>query len=269
MIGKGGRRLQYHIYLDKLFIWIYIGNTFVLKGLHILLRCTATCRSILLRAFVFSVFEILLFIVPIGTLHGKLWVIGMLGVFPMLWLVYYPVRIKLRGYHIGNAVMCQFVFCSMIHYLFLTGNRAAALCGAGIILLFAQYLEQRKWKRMYASYLYPVTLVYGKYKWNLTGFLDTGNHIYDNIKKKPVAVLLQKESGEALLQAAELKRYPIPFHSAGCSAGYMYGCELDCMLIELDDYRKMIAKPIVAIADAALYENSPYQILLHPLMIEE
>ena len=95
----------------------------------------------------------------------------------------------------------------------------------------------------------------------MTALLDTGNHLTEPISGKPVSILW----GEAAkgLSDGTGGIFCVPFRTIGEENGILYAVRGSRMEIQMDDWRKRIEHPYIAISQKPLSQNGSYQMLLN------
>ena len=98
--------------------------------------------------------------------------------------------------------------------------------------------------------------------------VDTGNHLTDPISGAPVS-LISRQIARCLAPClVEEKYHAIPYHSVGRQNGILSAYELPRMRIEEAGEVLVREHIIVAICDAGISEDSAYQMILHPGLLE-
>ena len=114
----------------------------------------------------------------------------------------------------------------------------------------------------------PVIFVTPKKEVAVSGLVDSGNHLTEPIRGKPVHVIsdaLAKELQDIFNPNAYVI---VPFGSVGCEKSYLDGYKIPEMKIQFDLETVVLKDQIVAIAKDVLKENCPYQMILHPSVIK-
>lgn len=105
-------------------------------------------------------------------------------------------------------------------------------------------------------------------RWELTGFMDTGNHLTEPMTGRPVSILNWQEA-EKLRQFRQIQEEGngylyIPYHSVGTSKGWMMGIVIEEMTIRCRDREIRIPHPVLAVSREKVSLRDEYQMLLHP-----
>lgn len=100
-------------------------------------------------------------------------------------------------------------------------------------------------------------------------FLDTGNHLTDPMSGKPVCVV-SKQLAEKISDCFKPEKYhAVPFRSIGRECGILDAYELQEMVIEDEERQIRKERVIVAICNTGIPEESIYQMILHPRLLED
>ena len=101
------------------------------------------------------------------------------------------------------------------------------------------------------------------------GLYDTGNRLYEPIRKKPVSII-GKELAMRLLEGEQEwgRRFRlIPYSSIGVENGLMKGFVADELVVFVNRYSFVYAHPVLAVAEQSFGKRDGYEIILHPDMI--
>ena len=140
----------------------------------------------------------------------------------------------------------------------------AGLCSA-LLAYGVSYVWDRLKTRTRA--LYEVTLLLGEKKVRLTALRDTGNQLYDPVKRRPVSIGDYDLLKELLLQNTPV--FLIPYHSIGRSRGILPGFLADRMVIRSGEGAEIfIEHPVLALSREPVSRRGGYQMLLHPDLAE-
>ena len=106
-------------------------------------------------------------------------------------------------------------------------------------------------------------------KIRLQALLDTGNHLVDPISGAPVCLVSEKLARQISSGFKPEKYHAIPFRSIGRDKGWLNAYELPELVIEEPDRAIRREHVIVAICNAGISEESIYQMILHPRVLED
>ncbi|MDE5933207.1 MAG: sigma-E processing peptidase SpoIIGA, partial [Lachnospiraceae bacterium] len=140
-------------------------------------------------------------------------------------------------------------FCGYIGYRFLQ------------FLIRKLYLDKR-------NDLKAVRIPLGEKNIRMKALLDTGNHLYEPVNGAPVCIISESAAGEFQDFFLPEKYHAIPYRSIGKKRGILDAYELPELVIE-DTCREICCKRvIVAICNAGISQDSLYQMILHPQLME-
>lgn len=108
-----------------------------------------------------------------------------------------------------------------------------------------------------------IVLYWNKKSCHIRGFADTGNQLFDPIRKKPVSIISQDAWKMLLEDSPPPLYYFIPYKSVGNPHGILQGIQLDYMVILQGDDSRIIEKPMIAITEQPFTGIFHYSILLH------
>ena len=98
--------------------------------------------------------------------------------------------------------------------------------------------------------------------------VDTGNHLTDPINGAPVSIISEKTARSMASALLREKYHAIPYRSVGKKGGILSAYELPEMMIEEDGRTLKREHVIIAVCDAGISEESDYQMILHPGLLE-
>lgn len=108
-----------------------------------------------------------------------------------------------------------------------------------------------------------IVLYWNKKSCHIRGFADTGNQLFDPIRRKPVSIISQDAWKMLLEDSPPPLYYFIPYKSVGNPHGILQGIQLDYMVILQGDDSRIIEKPMIAITEQPFTGIFHYSILLH------
>ena len=187
------------IYLDLVFFINFFFDLILLMTLKIILKRNTSLYRILLGTLIGSSSIIFLFM-PINSLQ-----LFILKIIVSILMLLTSFGFKDFKYFSTNFLYLYFISILLggfLYYLKLEFNYIlkGTVFASGyvlnyILLIFISplilylYLKQlRSFKNTYNNY-YQVEITYNKKKYNYTGFIDSGNHLYDLYKKRPIILL--------------------------------------------------------------------------------
>ena len=125
------------------------------------------------------------------------------------------------------------------------------------------------------DFLYHVTFQWNHKTFQVCGYLDTGNCLFDPFSKMPVSVMeesvfleyfskpLTKMINEHSVEDIRI----IPFHSVGRKNGVMTGILVTDMKITNGNRRIEVGKGVIGVTKDSLCASGNYQMLIHPNLI--
>lgn len=271
---------MYYLYIDVVFLVNLVMDIVVLSMVKVILKVKTSALRIVLGGVIGALWTCILAIYPmlpvllqgmvtyvvVGGLMVKVGlrtkgvrglVKGVLGLYlasvalgGLMMALYQHTRI---GYYIEQLIRGGYAQgIPLIIWALLT---AAAVFGLKYLWINVMEIQRQK------SHLYEVTLNYGGRVVKATGFLDTGNLLFDPVSHKPVHIV-SETLWHVLYQEGEPVRM-IPFHTIGSEGGVMPGMLLDSMAVGGDQPEKVIEKPLIAVSPKPLCKDGSYEILLH------
>lgn len=134
----------------------------------------------------------------------------------------------------------------------------------GILSLFLRWYQS---VRFQLQNFYDVTLgLHGK-AIRVRGLRDTGNHLREPVTGKPVSILSYDIAKELLDKDA--KMFYIPYRSIGKSSGLLPGITLDYMKIAFEKGSQCLEHPVIAVSKEPVNRDGKYQIILHPILLDD
>ena len=103
----------------------------------------------------------------------------------------------------------------------------------------------------------------------IPALLDTGNHLTDPVSGKPVCLIGRKTAEQIASCFKPEKYHVVPFRSVGRDNGILHAYELRELVIEDGGQHIRKEHVIVAVCDTGISEESVYQMILHPRLIED
>lgn len=272
--------MVYHLYIDVVFMINLLMNTTVLLIVKKLLNMRSPGFRIILGAGIGALWSCLIAVFPILPIPIE-FLATCLGIGSLMvktafatkgWrslakgvLVLYLATVTLGGTmfalfrqgRLGYELLrmmsgLQTQSLPLVIFLLLT---AGSILGGRY--LWMTLLEVRRQRQN----LYQVSLAFGNHILEVTGLLDTGNHLYEPVSRRPVHVVSQKvwdgfyEEGRPICM--------IPYHTIGTEEGMMQGMFLDSMEIKGEQEQRSIIKPLIAVSPHPLARDGEYEILLH------
>lgn len=270
--------MYYKLYIDSIFILQMTSNLYMLSLTGQILKCTATHRRIWLGALMGAVMFIAVIMVPVGTVGIRL----LIGAVPVSMCM---LTVSFRMCHVkklihGSLVMagCGFFLGSIMIWIL---NRLRTVLRGNVSLfltLLTGYVSYRMMlkilitaRKRKENCLRTVAIYIPKLNQELQiqALLDTGNHLTDPISKAPVCLISAKLADQISSVFMPEKYHAIPFQSVGRDKGILNAYELPELTI--GEYGQSVRKEhvIVAICNTGIPEESIYQMILHPRLLED
>jgi stage II sporulation protein GA (sporulation sigma-E factor processing peptidase) len=186
--------------------------------------------------------------------------------------IYYHTNFRLFLLNLGNGCVFSSIRAKMIGFLFLVT--------VPVVLFVLRFLQ---WYRSNFMETYEVELVLFGHSIHTTGFLDSGNCLYDPVYKNPVmvvdSILMQEllppqlwreiekakgyDFGQWNISREQLIRLRfIPYQSIG-KKGVLIGIKLDKVMIHSGNEIICRGKVIAAISENDLSSRENYHVILH------
>lgn len=148
-------------------------------------------------------------------------------------------------------------------FSFLQMSVLPVLLSFGIKIILQKYLPKK------AKVLYNVTLFCEGSEYKMRGLLDTGNSLVEPISKKAVCIV-GREALEGMQKEFQPQKFRvIPYHSVGKENGILCGFEMDRLIIDTDERKVIIEKPMIGISEVPVGSLSTYQMILQPELLRE
>ncbi len=267
--------MYYKLYIDSVFFIQFVMNLYLLSITGKILRCTATHRRILLGALSGAGLICLVIAIPAGSLKVRLLCgvipvsIGMIRVVfairPLKLLVKGSIVMAACGFFMGSVVLWlerRFTWPEKWRY----GIWTVAFFGF-LAYRFLRFLLQKMQKEK-ESDIREVRIPVGEKMIHMKALLDTGNHLSEPVNGAPVCIISEKAAGEMAPFFLPQRYHAIPYRSVGKERGILDAYELPELVIE-DTYHEICCRRvIVAICNTGISQDSIYQMILHPGLIE-
>lgn len=177
------------IYVDVVFLLNVFLDFILLMGVSVILTRNAKIKRIILGSMIGGVSTFLLFINTSSILSlffklllGLLMIIATFGYHSIKYTFNNLFYLYTLSFSVGGVM-----YLLMEHGYY---NYLVLIIGFSIVLCL--YIKQNKnYQNNYANY-YSVELYLKNQKYLLTGFLDTGNKLYDNYHHRPVIIVDKK-----------------------------------------------------------------------------
>ena len=270
--------MYYKLYIDSVFILQMASNLYLLSLAGQILECTATHKRIWMGAAAGAAMVCIAIVAPVGTVGVRILVSAIPVSMCMLRAAF---RIS-RGKKLIHASLvmagCGFFLGSVMIWIL---NRLRTVLRGRVSLLITLvtgYLSYRillgllvMMRRRKENCLRTVEIYVpeSQQKIRVQALLDTGNHLADPISGAPVSLISRKLAGQVRSAFRPEKYHAIPFRSVGKDRGMLSAYELPELVIEGQEQTVRKEHVIVAICNTGISEESIYQMILHPRLLED
>ncbi len=270
--------MYYKLYIDSIFILQLTSNFYLLSLTGQILRCTATHRRIWIGALVGAVMVSTVIMAPVATVGIRL----LFSAVPVsMCMLHVSFRMRHgKGLIHGSLVMagCGFFLGSVMIWILkqlriaLKGNLSL------FITLLTGYLAYRIIKKIVyavqkrkADCLRMVAIYVPELgrEVRIQALIDTGNHLTDPISQEPVSLISAKLAEQIKSVFLPEKYHVIPFQSVGRDRGILNAYEVPEVTISVNEQNVRKEHVIVAICNMGIPEESVYQMILHPRLLED
>ncbi len=267
--------MYYKLYIDSVFFIQFVMNLYLLSITGKVLKCTATHRRILSGALSGAGIICLIILLPVWNLKIRLF----LGVIPVsmcmirfVFAIRKPVLLlksslvmAVCGFFLGSAVIwisARAEWTAQFQY----GIWTAAFSGF-FALRFLQFVLYRL-RREKEENVKEISIPLEEGSIHMKALLDTGNHLTDPVNGAPVCIVSTKAAKQLERFFLPERYHAVPYRSVGQKRGILDAYELPELVIK-DAYREISCKRVViAVCNAGISEDSVYQMILHPLLME-
>ncbi len=270
--------MYYKLYIDSVFVIQMTSNLYLLSLAGKILRCTATHRRIWASAAAGAAVVCMVIMAPIGTAGFRLLVSAVPVSICMLCAAFRLYRWKKLLYASLSMAGCGFFLGSVMIWIL---NRLRTILKGHIsfvITLAAGYLSYRillklitviQQKRAESLRNVAIRIPDSGQILRMRALIDTGNHLTDPLCGAPVN-LISRRLAEQISAAFKPEKYhAVPYRSVGKDQGVLDAYELPD--IDIEERAGMVRKEhvIVAICDTGIAEDSVYQMILNPRLLED
>lgn len=170
--------------------------------------------------------------------------------------------------------LCSAAFyCGIFQIVFSIWEPPVLLAAVLAYTVLDVLLERRRERMALGEFRVRLTLEDQGEQWELTGLIDTGNHLTEPLTGRPVSIL-SWEAAEKLPRFQKIQQEQngylyLPFHSLGTEKGWMKGMVVDALQMEYRGERIRVCHPVVAVSREHLSIDNQYQMIVHPLHVEK
>ncbi|MDE5716862.1 MAG: sigma-E processing peptidase SpoIIGA [Lachnospiraceae bacterium] len=269
--------MYYKLYIDSVFILQMTTDLYLLSLAGQMMRRTATRRKIWLGAAVGAGMSCLILMLPVFTVGSRL-LLGSLPVSMIMMCLTYQIHGMRRLFRASLSMAAAGFFLGGGMIWILNRLRTVMKGGGGLFLTLTagalSYLVMRAvlWRLMKKREdslrtvrIYVPSL--GQ-EIRISALVDTGNHLSDPISGAPVSIVSRKIARCMASCLSQEKFHAVPYRSVGKQSGILSAYELPELLIEEAGVTLKREHVIVAVCDTGISEDSEYQMILHPGLLE-
>ena len=269
--------MYYKLYIDSIFLLQLTGNLYILSLAGLVLGCTATHKRIWLGAITGAGISCMAMVTPIGTMGMRL-MISAIPVSMVMLCITYREHSGRKLIH-SSLVMagCGFFLGSIMIWIMnrmrsiLKGRNSLFITLVIGYLSYVIFCKVVKWIQIRRNDCLTTVRVYVpafKQEIRVKALIDTGNHLTEPIHGEPVSVISRKLAQSMYSCFSPEKYHAVPYQSVGKDKGILNAYELS--MITIENHGQQVSKEhvIVAICNAGISENSRYQMILHPRLLE-
>ena len=260
--------MYYELYIDVLFLVNFLMDYILLLVAGRILKCTATHGSICLGALLGALLTCMTVAVKMPCAFVKFVLFhGFINI------VMIKIGLRIRGRRkcvkafivlYISAFLVGGIFGFFYQYvrgyievgsLFLFVAIACYYVSSGILSMLMKLLR-------FGNYYCQVLLILGDNQCRAQAYVDTGNHLTDQLTGKAVSII-GKDTAKQLLHnhLPDRIRY-IPYCTIGRNQGVLPVITLDRMCIEGEE-KEWIEHPLVGISDTKLSKQDEYDMILN------
>lgn len=259
--------MYYEFYIDVFFLENLILDYVALLFAGMVMKRRIVPGRLLLASFLGAIIACLLVVSPIKNIVLTL-IIGYIAVTICMVKIGYGIsqkRILIKGVFVllGITFLLGGIFQALISQITLPVIPMGIL-SALVLTLFLKGYQSVKYK---AENIYSITIAYHGRTACVLGLRDTGNQLTDPISKRPVSIV-SREAVKELLDE-DVKMFYIPYHSIGKKNGLLEGMTLDYMDINRENDSQKVERPLIAVSKEPVNLDGKYQMILHPLMVDD
>ncbi len=268
--------MYYKLYIDSVFVMQFIMNLYLLALAGKILGCTATHRRICSGALAGAFIACLLLILPVFSLYARL----ILSAVPVsMCMMYITFRIRKRLLFRSSLIVtgCGFFIGSIMIWILnrlrillndRAGLPATAVVGYAAYRILAFLIGRLQKKKTGDMRIVQIPVPGLNREVRVKALVDTGNHLSDPVSGKPVCIVSEKIARVIESSFLPEKYHAIPYSSVGKEKGMLDAYELPYVVLEESCQEVRKEQVIFAICNVGILEDSPYQMILHPRLLE-
>ncbi len=269
--------MYYKLYIDSVFLLQLTSNLFLLSLAGRILECTATHKRIWAGAIAGAGMSCIVMAIPIGTMGIRLMISAIPVSMGMMHITYREHSGKKLIHSSLVLAVCGFFLGSIM--IWILNRMKSVLMGRGglfttivigylsyvILYKLIQWMQDRRADCLRTVRIYVPAL---QQEIRVKALVDTGNHLVEPVNGKPVSVISEKLAHSISSCFIPEKYHAVPYQSVGRDKGILNAYELPGMTIEDHGQQVSIEHVIVAICNTGISEESSYQMILHPRLLE-
>ena len=269
--------MYYKLYIDSVFILQMTTNLYLLSLAGQIMRRTATRRRIWLGAAVGAGLSCLSLMLPVFTVGGRL-LLGSMPVSMCMMCLTYKIHGMRSLFRASLFMAAAGFFLGGVMIWILNRLRTVVRGSGGLFLTLSagalSYLVLRVvlWglMRRREDHLRTVRIYVPSLgqEIRVKALVDTGNHLSDPVSGMPVSVISERIAHCMASCLSREKYHAVPYQSVGMERGILPAYELPEIVIEETAGALKREHVIVAVCDTGIPEDSEYQMILHPGLLE-
>ena len=270
--------MYYKLYIDSVFILQMASNLYLLSLAGQILKCTATHKRIWIGATAGAAMICIAIVVPVGTVGIRI-LVSAVPVSMCMLRAAFQIRHGKKLLHASLVLACCgfFLGSTMIWIqnrfrMILRGHVGLLIAlvtgflSYRILLKLIVMMQRKKENCLRTVEIYVPEL---QQKVCMLALLDTGNHLTDPVSGAPVSLISERMARQMQSVFRPEKYHAIPFQSIGKDRGVLSAYELPELVIEGQEQTIRKEHAIVAICNTGISEESVYQMILHPRLLED
>lgn len=268
--------MYYKLYIDSVFLMQFSMNLYLIALTGKVLKCTATHGKICAGALAGAALSCFMLALPAFSLYVRI-ALSALPVSMCMVHIAFGIRKRLLlrsslivagcGFFIGSIMI--WILNRLIVFM-KEGAGVAAIAAVGylsyrILCFLIDWIRKKKDNNILVVQI-PIPGLEKNVK--VKALVDTGNHLSEPISGKPVCLISEKMARVIEKAFLREKYRAVPYTSVGKKRGVLAAYELPYIILE-ETYRETKVEHVFfAICNAGISEESPYQIVLHPRLLE-
>lgn len=272
-------RKIYQIYIEYIFLLNFVFLYSVWNVSLVLVSCTVTQKKLLLGSLSGALVSCLCLFLPV-ILWWRLFFGSVLAFFVSQWILFSGTqRKKIHGKYLSITFLMAVLLGGSISLLQKKmGEDCFSLFQMTVLPLFFSFVIKilmHRYLPKRAQLVYKVTLFCEGMEYTMKALLDTGNSLVEPISRKAVCIVGKEvfeldSKKEGMRKEFLPQRFRIiPYHSVGKENGILCGYEMDRLIIDTDERKVIIEKPMIGISDAPVGSKGTYQMILQPELLRE